>query len=177
MALSDFLEFGGEAVIRGILSRLDPSVILQRNKLTELAYGFVVENLRRKGRNTSGISEGEMRSIIGDIARAMREGQRYQPGNPGTPDGTRIPNYPGSPGGEQLQYTVRVRIEMPDGTTADVITQVISDTVLSPGQIFAAVVDNIGQRFNIVSDPRKAARAGAEIKDYSVLTVYRGVYA
>lgn len=175
MSLASFLEFGGEAVIRGLLSRLDPSVVIQRGKLTELAYGFVLENLRRKGRDISGIPDATMRKVIRETARSMDQASRYQGPGSTLPLPGDIPQWhePGGPG--RYSYTVRVRIRLPDGTTSDVITVVTDPDILTPGQVFSGAVENIGKRFNIVSDPRRAARGGAEVESYSVLSIYRGM--
>ena len=174
MSLSAFLEFGGEAVIRGLLSTLDPGVVIQRGKLTELAYGFVVEKLRRKGRDISGIPESSLRKIIGETARSMQQAGRYQGPSSSLPTINEIPKWHAPNGPDKLTYTVRIRIIMPDGTPADVVTIVTSDDVLSQGQVFSAAVENMSKRFNIVSDPRRAARGGVEIQSYSILSIYRG---
>lgn len=177
MSLASFLEFGGEAVIRGLLSTLEPGVVIQRGRLTELAYGYVKEALRRKGRDLSGMPDSVLRRVVGDTARSMRQAARYT-GAPGVlPRPDEIPRWHEPGGPDRISYTVRVRVRLPDGTTADVITVVTDPDVLSPGQVFGAAVDNIGRRFRIVSDPRRAARGGAEIESYAVLAVYRGMPA
>lgn len=174
MSLAGFLEFGGEAVIRGLLSTLEPGVVLQRGKLTELAFGFVKEKLRRKGRDISGIPDQALRKIVGDTARSMQQAARYQGPGSSLPSPGEIPKWHTPNGPDSITYTVRVRIVMPDGTPADVVTVVNSPDVLSQGQVYSAAVENMSKRFNIVSDPRKAARGGVEIQSYAILSVYRG---
>ena len=175
MSLASFLEFGGEAVIRGLLSRLEPGVVLQRGKLTELAFGYVKESLLRKGRDLSGISDSVLRRVIKDTARSMQQAGRYT-GVPGPlPRPDEIPQWHEPNGPDRFSYTVRIRIRLPDGTTADVITVIDDPNVLSQGQVFSAAIDNIGKRFNIVSDPRRAAAQGAEVESYAVLNIYKGM--
>lgn len=174
MSLASFLEFGGESVIRGLLSLIDVQTGLSPGDATASEISTVYRRLTEKGRVQKGMTKRELSRVITDTKRAMRAAQETGATSGIPPTINRIPlwHQPGNP--DQVSYTVRIRINMPDGTPADVISIVTSDKVLTSGQVYSAAIENISNRYNIVSDPRRAARGGVEIQSYAILSVYRG---
>ena len=175
MSLAALLEFQGEATIRGILGRLDPSVVIQRGRLTVLAENFVRETLRRKGRPVDAIPQAELRSAISDIAKGMDAARRTGTGPRGAIPAEAIPRYPGGGSGDMIGYKVRITIITPDGAKSDVVGTIDTDAPMGRAELFETAIEKLAKNFRIESDPKKAARAGATIDSWAVLAVYKGV--
>jgi hypothetical protein len=174
MSLLGFLEFGGEAVIRGLLSRLDPT------ELRAVATGFegptrsVLTRLSEKGYDRFGVGEQQMRSVISRAAESMDLANRLNRGESvGGPGATKAPNFPTTLGGD-LIYTVKITYQNPDGTTSDAVVQVASKEPLGRAQVREEALEAAGERSGIVSDPADVLGSGRSVSGVQVISIYSG---
>lgn len=174
MSLLAFLEFGGEAVVRGILSRLDPAAVMQNGRLTVLAQGYVTEALSRKGYDRFGLTEAEIRDVTRQAARSMDTASRLERDEAvGRGGATGVPVFPGGSPGE-LTYTVKITYQNPDGTTTDAIVEIRSGEPLGRAEVREMALEAAGEKSGIVSDPADATGSGRQVADTQVISIYSG---
>lgn len=171
--LQGFLAGPGEAIIRGVLSRFKGQAI-QNGRLTVLAQGFVTESLNRKGFDTAGMGERDLRSVIQSAARAQEASRRMETDGDKPITAAQVPAYPGSVNNGVITSTVVVSVQYPDGTTGDVVVQVTNEGEQRANLTFAQAIEDMRHDRNILSDPRGSGSPAAQVVGYRIVSTYTG---
>jgi hypothetical protein len=174
MSLLGFLEFGGEAVIRGILSGYTADERRGAAGGNLDVQSRVEQTLVRKGLDRFRYGEAEIRDVIrraaqsmnaaADLTRGVRVGFGENP----------IPLFPLQGIERGYTYLVKLTYQNPDGSSFDMIVDVNSFQPLRLDQVIEQAVDNVGDQLNIRSDPSGGTGRTTTLLGAAPIAVYSG---
>lgn len=174
MSLLAFLEFGGEAVVRGILSQLDETSRRGAGGISVLAEGLVRSKLEAKGYGRFNLTDAEIRDVARQANRSLNAAARLERGEAvGRGGATGVPVFPSSSPGE-ITYTVKITYRNPDGTTSDAIVEVKSNRELGRAEVRENALEAAADRRDIVSDPASVIGTGRQVSNVQVISIYSG---
>lgn len=174
MSLQSFLEAGGLNSVQGLIVNGGIDVFLQNNRLTVLGEGILRAKMTEKGYDRHGLTDAEYRSAFQTAARSVNQARAVNRGGFGSQDPARIPSYPLQENRDQITYTVKVTVRHPDGTSSDVIVDVLSDRPLGRAEISVESLRSVEESLNIRSDPKGGAGGQSVVTGTTVISVYSG---
>jgi hypothetical protein len=169
-----FLEAGGEAVIRGMLSRMTDA---ERSAIAAGDNALVRDiavRLDQKGYSRFEVGQGEIREVTMSAARAMRAADALHRGQPIGGPAFPIPTFPLS-GGEGGPRAFGKVVSEIGGIVRDTIFEIKLPSITTPiGDLIDKVVREIEPIILPLSPPPVLAPEQGSIRNVRVLAVYNG---
>lgn len=174
MSLLGFLEAGGEAVIRGILSQIPAEQRFRNGRSSTIAVQATIARLAEKGYGRFGYTSDEIRFAVQNVIRSMELARRLEQGTPLSQLGTPPPTAPGSTGGRPTTIGVVITYRTPTGTADSVVDVVVPNNQVSLPDIIQQATQAVEAQLRPGSPPPYRPSDVGAIVSTRVVTVYRG---
>lgn len=174
MSLQSFLEAGGEAVVRGVLSRMTADQREAAANGDPLAAAEIADRLHSKGYGRHNLTGGQIRDVTSAAAQSLVAADRVNQGRPIGISTAPIPAFPNEIPGNGITYIVRMRFSDEAGNITDVIVDVQSSSIMGRAEVFTEASKNLESDSLVRSDPSGGGGAGLSFQEMSVIAVYTG---
>lgn len=174
MSLLGFLEAGGEAVIRGILSQFKPEDLFRNGRTSTVATQAAIARLAEKGYGRFGYTSDEIRFTVQNVARSVYAAAQLERGVPLSSLGVPIPVAPGSPPAGPTTVGVVVTYRTPTGTADSIVDVVLPNNQVSLPDIIQQATQSVESQLRPGSPPPYRPSDVGAIVSTRVVTVYRG---
>lgn len=174
MSLLGFLEAGGEAVIRGILSGQSPDYIRSAASGFALPLSEIRSRLDGKGYNRFGYTTPQVNQIISRVAESMDLAARLERGRGLPANPLDVPLAPGAVPGSRVTVGVVVTYRTPTGTADSIVDVVVPNNQVSLPDIIQQATQAVEAQLRPGSPPPYRPSDVGAIVGTRVVTVYRG---
>lgn len=174
MSLLGFLEAGGEAVIRGILSGIPAEQRFSGGRSSTIAVQSTIARLAEKGYDRFGYGSDEIRFTVQNVIRSMEVARQLESGVPLGQVTVQPPTAPGSSGGQPATIGVVVTYRTPTGTADSIVDVVMPSNQVSLPDIIQQATQAVEAQLRPGSPPPYRPSDVGAIVSTRVVTVYRG---